>query len=226
MMWCEIFQHTISEQLYNIRGALNISDDVVVYGKTQADHNSAPKKVFQKFSDVNLTLNMSKCEFNKSFISFFGLVLSKDGVSPDPIHDMSPPKSASEVQSFLGMATYCAKFIPSFSDISHPLRNLTKKDAKFHWSQEHQKSFDKIKEMLTSDTTMAYFDPAKETVLTTDASPVGLSAILSQKTPGSGDSKIVAYASRSLSDVKTRYSQTESFGHCMGYRKATHIPLW
>ena len=135
-------------------------------------------------------------------------------VSPDPdkvkaIHNMSPPKSASEVRSFLGMATYCAKFIPSISDISYPLRNLTKKNAKFHWSQEHQESFDKIKEMLTSETTMAYFDPSKETELTTDASPVGLSAILSQRTPGSEDSKIVAYASRSLSDVETRYSQTK-----------------
>ena len=111
------------------------------------------------------------------------------------IHDMTPPKSATEVRSFLGMATYCAKFIPSFSDVSHPLRNLTKKDVRFQWSQEHQASFEKIKEMLTSETTMAYFDPSKDTELTTDASPVGLSAILSQKTPEGDDRKIVAYVS-------------------------------
>ena len=126
----------MSEQLCDTSGTLNISDDVIVYGKTQADHDEALKKVFQKFSDVNLTLNMSKCEFNKSSLSFFGLVFSKDGVSPDPdkvkaIHDMTPPKSATEVQSVLGMATYCAKFIPSFSDVSHPIRNLTKKDIRF-----------------------------------------------------------------------------------------------
>ena len=58
--------------------------------------------------------------------------------------------------------------------------------------------------MLTSETTMAYFDPAKDTELTTDASPVGLSAILSQKTPGKDDRKVVAYDSRSLSDVETQ----------------------
>ncbi len=63
--------------------------------------------------------------------------------------------------------------------------------------------------MLTSETVMAYFDPSKETEVTTDASPVGLSAILSQTTPGKQDRKIVAYVSRSLSDVETRYSQTE-----------------
>ena len=62
--------------------------------------------------------------------------------------------------------------------------------------------------MLTSEATIAYFDPHKETELTTDASPVGLSAILSQRTPGQNDRQVVAYASRSLSDVG-RYSQTE-----------------
>ena len=153
----------MGEQLRDITGTLNISDDAIVYGKTQSDHDEALKKVFQKFSDVNLTLNKSKCEFNKSSLSFFGFVFSKDGVSPDPdkvkaIHDMAPPKSATEVRSFLGMATYCTKFIPSFSDVSYPLRNLTKKDVRFQWSQEHQASFEKIKEMLTSEKTMAYLN--------------------------------------------------------------------
>ena len=62
--------------------------------------------------------------------------------------------------------------------------------------------------MLTSEATIAYFDPHKETELTTDASPVGLSAILSQRTPGQNDCQVIAYASRSLSDVERRYSQT------------------
>ena len=210
----EIFQNIIGEQLHNIPGSFNISDDVIIFGKTQADHDRALKAVFQKFSDVNLTLNKSKCEFNKPSISFFGFIFSKDGISPDPekvlsIQNMSPPKSVSEVRSFLGMATYCAKFIPSFSNVSHPLRELTKKNSSFQWTKLHQAAFEKIKELLTSETTMAYFDPSKETELTTDASPVGLSAILSQRTPGQLDRRIVAYGSRSLSDVETRYSQTE-----------------
>ena len=89
----------MSEQLRDITGTLNISDDVLVYRKTQADHYEALKKVF---SDVYLILNKSNCEFDKSSLSFFGFVFSKDGVSPDPdkvkaIHDMTPPKSATEV---------------------------------------------------------------------------------------------------------------------------------
>ena len=107
------------------------------------------------------------------------------------------------------MATYCAKFIPSFSDISYPLCELTKKNALFQWTPQHQASFEKIKHMLTSDATVAYFDPYKETELTTDASPVSLSAILCQRTPGQNDRRVIAYVSRALSDVERQYSQTE-----------------
>ena len=85
------------------------------------------------------------------------------------------------------MATYCAKFIPNFRDVSEPLRKLTKKDQPFHWEAEHSQSFNTIKELLTSAETMAYFDSSKETELLTDASPSGLSAILIQHTPGKDD---------------------------------------
>ena len=53
---------------------------------------------------------------------------------------------------------------------------------------------------------MAYFDPNKDTVLIVDASPVGLAALLTQ------DNKIIAYASRPLTNVETLYSQTEKEG--------------
>ena len=67
----EIFQNIISEQLRDIPGSFNISDDVIVFGKAQADHDRALRAVFQKFSDVNLTLNRSKCEPSITFFGFF-----------------------------------------------------------------------------------------------------------------------------------------------------------
>ena len=210
----EIFQKIIQDQIRDIPGSLNISDDVVVFGRTQAEHDDALRAVFHKFSEVNLTLNRQKCEFNKPSITFFGFVFSGKGISPDPtkveaIKNVKPPTTISGVRSFLGMATYCAKFIPNFSSVSQPLRDLTKKDAAFQWSEEQERSFNSIKELLTSAKVLAYFDPHKQTELITDASPFGLSAILLQKSPGMDDRRVVAYASRSLSDVETRYSQTE-----------------
>ena len=186
--------------LANIPGSLNISDDVIVFGHTQAEHDEALEAVCRKFSDVNLTLHKKKCEFNKPSISFFGFVFSGQGISPDPkkveaIYNASPPTTASGVRSFLGMATYCTKFIPKISDFSEPLRELTKKNQPFQWSARHEKSFQEIKELLTSAQVMAYFDPDKETQLVTDASPTGLSAILLQVTPNGEETGVVAYVS-------------------------------
>ena len=210
----EIFQHIISEQIRDIPGSINISDDVILFGKTRQEHDHALHAVLGRLADSGLTISPEKCEFHKDSLTFFGLVFSAHGVSPDPakvkaIHDARPPKSVGEVRSFLGMVTYCAKFIPNFSDITKPLRELTKKDVRFQWKDEHDQAFQKVKELLTSDTVMAYFDKNKQSEITTDASPFGLSAILSQHTPGRNDRRIVAYVSRSLTPVEQRYSQTE-----------------
>ena len=213
-MASKIFQKLINEQICDIPGALNISDDVIIFGKTQGGHDNSLKVVFQKFAEVNVTLNKSKCEFNKQSISFFGFVFSEKGISPDPLNVESiekafPPTTTHAVRSFLGMATYCAKFIPHFSDVSEPLRKLTKKDQPFLWGKEQERSFYTIKNLLTSTKVMVYFDPNKETKLVTDASPSGLSAILMQNTPGIKDQRVVAYASRALTDVERWYSQIE-----------------
>ncbi len=129
----EIFQKAIQDQLRNIPNSLNISDDVIVFGKTKAEHDTALAAVCQKFSDSNLTLNKNKCEFNKDSITFFGFVFSNKGIASDPnkvnsIKSAKAPTTASRVHSFLGMAMYCAKFNPKFSDVSEPFRELTKKN--------------------------------------------------------------------------------------------------
>ena len=118
----EMFQHIISDQIRDIPGAINISDDIIVFGKTRQQHDQALHAVLRRFSDSGLTISPEKCELHKDSLTFFELVFSAKGVSPDPekvkaIHDARPPKSVGEVRSFLGMVTYCAKFIPSFSDL-------------------------------------------------------------------------------------------------------------
>ena len=127
----------------------------------------------------------------------------------DAIKNAPPPSTVKDVRSFIGLATYCSKFIHNFSDLSQPLRELTKKNMSFKWTSEHQKSFQAIKSALTSTTVMAYFDKGKATQLVTDALPTGLSAILSQTTLHQDDRTIVAYISLALTDVERRYSQTE-----------------
>lgn len=204
----EIFQHTIQELLSDISGSKNVSDDIFCFGKGQADHDSALHATLSRLHESGLTVNEEKCEFNKSEIEFFGYIFSADGLRPDPkkvkaLRDVSTPQNPSEVRSFLGMAQYSARFISNFATLTEPLRALTKQDAEWIWGEKEDSAFQAVKAALSENTTLAYFDPHKHTSIHVDASPVGIAGMLSQ------DGRPIAYASRSLTDVEQRYSQTE-----------------
>ena len=213
----EIFQKAVEEVLQGISGARNISDDIIVFGKNQHDHDTALQAVFQRMRDYNLTANPDKCLFNQSSIDFFGHRFTAEGISPDKgkvesLLNACPPKNANEARSFLGMAQYLSRFIKDFASVSAPIRQLTCKDAKWVWGPPQQQAFDSLKaSMIARPNVMKYFDPQLETELVVDASPIGLGAILTQVSP-TNDRNVIAYASRSLTDCESRYSQTEREG--------------
>ena len=81
--------------------------------------------------------------------------------------------------------------------------------GKFERRQQHSEAFEELKNMLSSDTVQAYFDPQAEHKLYIDGCPVGLAATLTQRKPGEQCWKVVQYTSRSLKDPEKRYSQIE-----------------
>ena len=155
-------------------GVMSISDDVIVSGKSQAEHDNSLKKVFARLSKYGLTLNKSKCEFNKNKIEFYGMIFSANGMEPSPdkvksIQDMDIPKKKEEVRSFLGMVNYSSRFIRNFSTLSEPLRRLTHKGQDFVWGEDQSKAFDSLKQALISKPVTKYFDVNKESELRVDA---------------------------------------------------------
>ena len=153
----------------------------------------------------------------KKEITFFGLKFTAEGTRPDPerianMVKVQAPKTAGEVRSFLGMANTCHEYIPDYAALTSPLSELTKKNTSFKWQPIHQKAFEQLKKKLTSFPVMAYFDTKKRSLVIVDGSPYGISAILAQKEHNSHQYKILSYASRSLSPVEKRYSQTDIEG--------------
>ncbi|KAL8593283.1 hypothetical protein ACOMHN_009936 [Nucella lapillus] len=209
----EIFQNHIAETLADIDNCLNTSDDIMVYGRTQQQHDDTLKKIFDRLKEKSLTLNREKCEFNKNSIEFYGFIFGKNGISPDPrkvnvVHKMPTPTNAKEVRSFLGMTNYVSRFIKDYADLTKPLRDLTRKNAPWSWAEAHQKAFTELNEKITSDKVMKYFNPDLKIEVIVDASPFGLGCVLSQR-DNNDNIHVVAYASRALTDVESRYSQTE-----------------
>ena len=209
----EIYQHIIRMTLQGCPGVQNVSDDIIVYGSTMQEHDQRLKKVLERLKDRGLTLNESKCQYHMREISFLGHNLSEKGISADKskieaINQATQPQDAQHVRSFLGLANYCARFIPNFASIAEPLRRLTRSNQPFTWDKDQQTAFSNLKDALVSNRVMAYYDKDAETQVIVDASPVGLGGVLVQKQKD-GSYRPISYASKALSPVEQKYSQTE-----------------
>ncbi|XP_057310511.1 uncharacterized protein K02A2.6-like [Hydractinia symbiolongicarpus] len=209
----EQYQRELELALSGLSKVRNISDDIIIGGTSNQDLLDRMQCVFERLREKNLTVNLKKCEFLKTELIYMGHKLSKDGIAPDErkvraIADLKPPTNVKELQSFLGMVTYCSKFLPHFSTVTAPLRQLLSKDTKWSWGDAQRQAFNDLKIMLLSSATLAYYQPDAYTEIFTDASPVGLGAVIMQRQPD-GILKPIGYASRSLLNAETRYSQIE-----------------
>ena len=211
----ELFQNAIAQVIDGIPGARNISDETIVFGSTQCEHDRSLELVLQRLGERNLTVNQAKCAFNKTSIEYFGHVFSAKGISASPkkveaVHKVGPPSDASEVRSLLGLATYTSRFIPDFATLTQPLRELIRADVSWCWNKDEQYALDKLKEHLTSETTMSYFSLNRNTEIYTDASPVGLAVVFVQRDAASPHKPhVVANASRALTLTEQKYPQID-----------------
>ena len=208
----EIFQNEIRKVVQGIHGVANKSDDIIVHTETRSEHYESVHKLLDRLRSAGLTVNWQKCELFKTELVFDGHKLSDKGVNPTQekvkaVEEAREPENISELRSFLGLVNYSARYIPNFATIAEPLRRLTRKDEPFVFGEEQRQSFQALKRHLSNAETLGYFDVNAKTKVIADASPYGLGGVLVQIQEG--EPRIIAYASRSLSAVERRYSQTE-----------------
>lgn len=204
----DIFQAKIDQTFEGCPGVIGIADDIVIYGKTESEHDQNLRKMINRCQKSGLKLNPNKCKIKQDKIKFYGIICSKDGIKPDPakvsvLKEMKSPQNQQELQSFLGLTTYMGKFIPKTSILTAPLRELLKENTHFQWNASHEAAFNDIKAAISDDTTLVYFDSKKPITLQVDASMKGIGAALLQ------EGRPVAFASKSLSDEETRYANIE-----------------
>ncbi|KAL0557203.1 hypothetical protein IC582_005721 [Cucumis melo] len=179
-------------------------DDILIYSKTEAEHEKHLRMVLQTLRDNKLYAKFSKCEFWLKQVSFLGHVVSKAGVSVDPakieaVTGWTRPSTVSEVRSFLGLAGYYRRFVENFSRIATPLTQLTRKGAPFIWSKACEDSFQNLKQKLATAPVLTVPDGSGSFVIYSDASKKGLGCVLMQQ------GKVVAYASRQLKSHEQNY---------------------
>ena len=208
------FEHRLHEQLSGLDRVEILRDDILVagYGDTQeeaeANHDQNLRKLLDRARKVNLKLNSKKMNLKKQQVKFMGHVITKDGLKPDPdkvkaVKNMPKPTCKQKALSLLGFINYLAKFLPKLSEVAQPLRDLTRANAQFIWSRQHDKAFEDMKKLVVQHPVLKYYDVSEEVTLQCDASERGLGATLMQK------GQPVAFASRTLSTTEQRYAQIE-----------------
>lgn len=223
----EIFQQIMDNTFGMLEGVLVYLDDVLVYAPDKETLRKRREAVMTIVKKNNLTLNTDKCVDEAVSVEFLGSILSSSGCLPVPervngIKNFARPKTYAELREFIGLVNYIAKHLYDISTIMEPMRRLLEGDSKSlkgaklleNWEQEQEGSFVKTKEMVTKNILeRGYYCRNHLTKITTDASPVGIAAIITQidtsKPEHLQTERVIACTSRSLTKTERKYPQTQ-----------------
>ena len=211
-----IFQRFIENALANIPYTATKVDDILISGKTDADHLENIENVFRVLKEVGATVNKKKCMFFVKEIEYVGFIINKNGIRLNPhkidaINELPEPKDLKQLQSFLGGINYYSKFIPIMAEIAKPLYRLLEKGTEWKWTKTEQLSFENLKQVLLTAPVLTIFDQNVPLKLDCNASKYGLGAVLSHVYPYKSE-RPIAYASRTLNKHELNYSQTDKEG--------------
>ncbi|GJU55609.1 reverse transcriptase domain-containing protein [Tanacetum coccineum] len=180
-------------------------DDILIYSKTKEDHEVHLGSVLELLRKEKLYAKFSKCEFWLQEVQFLGHVVNQNGIHVDPskieaVKNWKTPTTHSEIQSFLGLASYYRRFIANFSKIAKPLTSLTQNNQKYMWGVDQEEAFQTLKNNLCDAPILKLLDGVEDFVVYCDASNQGLGCVLMQR------GKVIAYASRHLKTYEKNYT--------------------
>jgi len=185
-------------------------DDILVASKNEAEHKIHLKEVFTKLQDNGLVINVDKCEFAKTSLTFLGHHVDCHGICPTEeavkaILQFSQPKSKADVQRFLGMLNFYHRFMPHVASSLSPLHVVSGgKGQNIHWTTECEQAFKLAKNHLAKSVLLHHPKPGAKLAVTVDASEFGIGAVLEQLHNSKWEP--LAFHSAKLTSAQTRYS--------------------
>ena len=222
-----VFQRLIEKCIGSLQPqeCLAFMDDLVIHSGTADRNLTNLEHVLERLYNAGLKLKPSKCCFLQTRVKFLGHIISGNGIEVDPsktdaLTTWPVPKNVKQLQRFLGFSGFYRRFVKDYSKVAAPLHQLLKgantgKNKKkssqdqqtrpptWNWGQPQQEAFERLINILTSAPVLAYADFSLPFLLHTDASGSGLGAVLYQNQ--NGLDRVIAYASRSLSDSEKNY---------------------
>lgn len=207
------FQSTIEKIVGDTlnKGAVVYLDDILIYAETFEEFQKTLDTVLMRLNAAGAKIHIGKSDFLPETLTYLGMVFSEKGVQHLPervkkLNNHPAPETVKALRSFLGFANYFRPYIPKFAQYEGQLRQLP--DHNFFYNTKDTQAFEALRSAVSSDSVLAPFDPSLPIQLHVDASGNGLGAILCQL-HSKNTLRVVAYASRLLSDVERRYTNTE-----------------
>lgn len=220
-----IFSREVAEVI-NSGGVDNVVaylDDILVYGRTEAEFFKALEGLLKVLRQNGLLLNGRKCEFLKPTVKFLGRQISSEGlgVVPDYVAallELNAPTTKKEAQRLVGRLVWISSFLNTrideklkvinFSILMKPIIDTVTSPETFKWTKEAQKNFDKLKRRLASPPIIQFADYSLPFTLTTDASLDAAGAVVMQES-SDGQKRIIATASKKFNRTERNWSATE-----------------
>ena len=204
----EIYLQVMADLFGDLPGVHIYFDDFLVTGVTMEELHTNLRRVFERCRLHNLKLQLKKCRFFLQELHWLGHVIGQGILKPDKakieaIVSMPDPEGPPDLIRLLGMVTYLDKFCQNLAKLTRPLRDLLKGGAAWVWEEPQKKALANLKLAMSSLPVLRLFDRSLPVVVSVDASPIGIGAVLLQGGPP------VAYSSTSLTETQRRYFQIE-----------------
>ena len=188
-------------------------DDIVVFSRTMEEHAAHVARAIQALTDVNLILNADKCHFAQKAVYLLGFCVSAEGRTLDPrkltnMHTWPIPQTGKDIQRFLGVVNYFREHIPKISTLTAPLDQLRHAgDLTDLWTDAHTDAFIAIRRILVNTPILRYPNMKYPFSVATDASNVGIGAVLYQVIDN--ETRHISFMARALSKSERNYSTTK-----------------
>jgi hypothetical protein len=193
-------------------------DDIVIFSTSLTDHYNHVKQVITILNLNNLKLNIDKCHFGFEKLHLLGFIVSSTGhtIDPEKITNAQTwpiPTTIKQLQSLLGSANYLREHIPMYSNLTAPLDSLRNStDIKSDWSSTHDTALSNLKLAIQHALCLSHFNPKIPLLIATDASLVGIGAVLYQEIINPNNTttnKYLSFQAHSLSVSERNYSATK-----------------
>jgi len=209
---CSYFQEIMEQLTQDLQGVAIYLDDILISGMTAEDHLKNLRALLQRLQDHGMRCRPEKCSFAEAEVEYLGHKLSRHGIAKgakvEAVRMMPAPTDVKTLHSFLGSIQFYNKFLPDLSTIAAPLHQLLKKGEPWHWGSAENTAFNRLKDALCMETTLAHFDPSMDIGIACDASEVGLGVVLFHRYKD-GREQPLAYASKTLTDAQKAYGQVQ-----------------